>query len=81
MGLRPRAAMKRSTTAEDGDMALALALQQSEMLSAARQPESTASTVPSPTSATQSFTCGGSGNFVPHAPQVWHTAGKFFISI
>ena len=72
--------MKRSTTAEDGDLALALALHQSELHSAKMQAESNARAVPvsvqPPVPATQNFTCGGNGSFQAHGPQVWHTAGE-----
>lgn len=68
MGLRSPTIPKRSTTAEDGDMALALALQQSEMHSA----EKHAASAPHPVSVhvqaspVPSFSCGGSGNFQAH---------------
>ena len=81
--------MKRSTAAEDGDMALALALHQSELHSAEMQAGSnervvpvsvqpaTCNLQPLAAAAIPAFTCGGNGRFQAHAPQVWHTAGEF----
>lgn len=79
MGILARPAMKRSTTAEDADMALALALHQTELQQAARQAESEAqplSRQPSPSNV-PSFACGGAGKFDHHQPaQVWHHTGE-----
>lgn len=78
MGLRARAATKRSATAEDGDMALALALQQSEIRSAEMQAQSAAQPLSVQSLPAPSLTCGGSGNFQARPNSVQHSPPPSF---